>query len=403
MQLAGKKILLGVSGSISAYKAAELTRLFVKEGVDVQVVMTQSAKDFVTPLTLSTLSGKPVLSNFSNPESGQWNNHVELGAWCDLMLIAPMSAHTGAKLANGYCEDLLSAIYLSAKCPVFLAPAMDHDMFLHPSTQSNIAALARNGNIIIGPEHGFLASGLTGIGRLTEPVDILGFISNYLRYQNSCKGQKVLVSAGPTREAIDPVRYISNHSSGKMGLAIARAFLKRGAEVELVVGPGVEMEERPGLNVHRVISADDMYDICTAVFQKVQIAVMAAAVSDFKPAKAHISKIKKSGKDTSIEPLELVQNKDILAELGRKKQPGQLLVGFALETDNELTNAITKFESKNLDLIVLNSLRDDGAGFGTDTNLVTLLDKSKIPNKLPLKPKSEVADDIVNYITENIF
>jgi phosphopantothenoylcysteine decarboxylase/phosphopantothenate--cysteine ligase len=399
MELSGKKILLGVSGSISAYKSAELVRLFTRKGAEVQVVMTQSAKDFVTPLTLSTLSNKPVLSRFSDPESGQWNNHVDLGLWPDVILIAPLSAHTAAKLASGFCEDLLSAIFLSAKCPVFLAPAMDHDMFEHAATQSNLRQLSNLGCHVIGPAFGSLASGLVGNGRLTEPIDIYNIISNYLKYQNSLRGKRALVSAGPTREAIDAVRFVSNHSSGKMGVAIANELQSRGCVVDLVCGPGVKAHVNPQIQVHKVVDAAQMHDTCMDLFPGSEITVMAAAVADFTPVNPVSHKIKKQSTPESLFKVEFIPTKDILASMGKSKREGQTLVGFALETDHELDHARLKLENKNLDLIVLNSLRDEGAGFEVETNKVTLLNKNGEQFVLPLKTKKEVAIDIVNHLS----
>lgn len=399
MELSGKKILLGVSGSISAYKSAELVRLFSKNGADVQVVMTQSAKDFVTPLTLSTLSGKPVLSRFNDPESGWWNNHVDLGMWADVILIAPLSAHTAAKLATGFCEDLLSAIFLSARCPVFLAPAMDHDMYEHPATQANLQQLSSHGCHIIGPAFGSLASGLIGNGRLTEPADIYAYVSNYLKYQNSLKGKRALVTAGPTREAIDAVRYVSNSSSGKMGVAIANELQARGCRVDLVCGPGVKVPVHHQIIVHPVIDAAQMHEACMQLFPGSDITVMAAAVADFTPAKPVAHKIKKQSDPDALSLVEFMPTMDILAAMGNSKKEGQTLVGFALETDQALEHAQLKLQSKNLDLIVLNSLRDDGAGFEVETNKVTLLNKNGEQIELPLKPKKEVAIDIVNHLS----
>jgi len=395
MRLPGKKILLGVTGSIAAYKAAEITRILIKEGAEVQVVMTASAHDFITPLTLATLSKRPVLTVFSDPVSGTWNNHVELGMWADALLIAPISAHTLAKLASGYCEDLLSAVYLSARCPVFLAPAMDLDMFAHKATSDNISKLVSFGNLMIGPEEGELASGLSGEGRLTEPEDICEYLIKFLNASPAISGKKILVTAGPTREAIDPVRYISNHSSGKMGLALALEFATRGANVTLVAGPGVKIPAHKNITGISIVSAKEMYEKCLEIFPVCDITVMAAAVADFTPAGYENQKIKK--KD-HIEAIQLVPTKDILAEMGRQKKQNQFLAGFALETNNEIENAKTKLHSKNLDLIVLNSLGDPGAGFNTDTNKITIIGKNSEIKSYGLKSKKKVAADIADAI-----
>lgn len=402
MQLSGTKILFGVSGSISAYKAADIVRLLSKNGAEVQVVMTSAARDFITPLTLSTLSGKPVLSRFNDPESGQWNNHVELGLWADLMLIAPLSAHTAAKLASGFCEDLLAATYLSARCPVLLAPAMDHDMFQHAATQSNLNKLKMAGCHIIGPEFGELASGLIGQGRLTEPIDIYYYIVNYLKNRNSLNGKRALVSAGPTREAIDAVRYVSNSSTGKMGVAIANELNARGCLVDLVCGPGVTEQIHHGVSVHNVVTASQMHTVCMELFQKTDLSIMAAAVADYAPSNPVTHKIKKEGGSEALTKVEFKPTTDILAEMGKHKKSDQFLVGFALESDHEESNAQHKLQSKNLDLIILNSLRDEGAGFGTDTNKVTMFSNSGEILPLPLQSKKSVAVEVVNFITSKM-
>ncbi len=396
MKLQGRKILLGVTGSIAAYKSAFLTRLLVSQGAEVQVVMTESAYDFITPLTLSTLSAKPVLSRFSDPVSGVWNNHVDLGIWADAILIAPATANTIAKLAHGQCDDLLLAICLSARCPVYCAPAMDLDMFAHPSTFDNISRLLSLGYRMIGPESGELASGLTGNGRMTEPEDIAEVLSRYLSPDKEIAGKKVLVTAGPTREAIDPVRYISNHSSGKMGVAIAEEMALRGAKVTLVCGPGVSLPRKGGVLIEQVVNAAEMRDTCFRLFADADITIMAAAVADYTPAAPDNLKIKKKTESLSIE---LSKTTDILASLGERKTAQQFLAGFALETDHELENAIDKLKRKNLDLIVLNSLRDEGAGFGSDLNKVTIIEKNNNITPYSLKPKHEVAADIVNKIS----
>ena len=399
MHLSGTKILFGVSGSISAYKAADIVRLFCKNGADVQVVMTTAARDFITPLTLSTLSGKPVLTRFNDPESGLWNNHVELGLWADLMLIAPLSAHTAAKLASGFCEDLLAATYLSARCPVFVAPAMDHDMYQHAATQSNLSKLKDAGCNIIGPEFGELASGLIGQGRLTEPIDIYNHILNYLKYKNSLNGKRAIVSAGPTREAIDAVRYVSNSSTGKMGVAIANELHARGCKVDLVCGPGVTEPIHHGIAIHNVVTASQMHATCMELFPKADLSIMAAAVADYAPSNPVSHKIKKEAGREALTSVDFIPTKDILAEMGSHKKTNQFLVGFALESDNEVTNATQKLQNKNLDLIILNSLRDEGAGFGTDTNKVTLISQSDEILPLPLQSKKSVANEVVSFIT----
>ncbi|MGR6086703.1 MAG: bifunctional phosphopantothenoylcysteine decarboxylase/phosphopantothenate--cysteine ligase CoaBC [Arcticibacter sp.] len=402
MQLSGTKILFGVSGSISAYKAADIVRLLSKNGAEVQVVMTSAARDFITPLTLSTLSGKPVLTKFNDPESGWWNNHVELGLWADLMLIAPLSAHTAAKLASGFCEDLLAATYLSARCPVFIAPAMDHDMFQHAATQSNLNKLKEAGCHIIGPEFGELASGLIGQGRLTEPIDIYNHIVNYLKYKNSLNGKRALVSAGPTREAIDAVRYVSNSSTGKMGVAIANELHARGCMVDLVCGPGVTESIHHGVAIHNVVTASQMHTTCMELFSKADLSIMAAAVADYTPSSPASHKIKKESGSEALSTVEFKPTTDILAEMGRHKNTSQFLVGFALESDNEESNAKQKLQNKNLDLIILNSLRDEGAGFGTNTNKVTMISKSGEILPLPLQSKKSVAGELVSFITSKM-
>lgn len=395
MRLFKKRILLGVTGSIAAYKSAELVRLLIKEGAEVQVIMTESAHDFVTPLTLGTLSKNPVLTHFSEPASGTWNNHVALGLWADAFIMAPVSANTLAKLAAGRCDDLLSAIYLSARCPVFLAPAMDLDMFAHPATSENILRLTSFGNRIIGPASGELASGLHGSGRMVEPDEICSFIIKTLSPDPVLTGKKILVSAGPTREPIDPVRYISNHSSGKMGVALAEELALRGADITLIAGPGVTRPKNRSINVIYVTTAAQMFDSCIDEFKNSDIAIMAAAVADYTPVVAADQKIKK---DSGQFNLELTATKDILAQMGKMKNGNQLLIGFALETENELKNAVGKLERKNLDLIILNSMNDKGAGFNSDTNKITIIDKNKVTSNFDLKQKSEVASDIADKI-----
>jgi phosphopantothenoylcysteine decarboxylase / phosphopantothenate---cysteine ligase len=398
--LSGKKILLGVTGSIAAYKSALLIRLLVKQGVQVKVIMTSSAAEFITPLTLSVLSKNPVLIEMSD-SSGNWNNHVELGLWADAMVIAPASANTIAKFSSGLCDNLLTTTYLSARCPVLIAPAMDLDMWKHPTTQSNIEKVKSYGNIIIPVNAGELASGLSGEGRMSEPEEIMEFLQQYFSAGKSVagkklKGKKVLITAGPTVEAIDPVRFISNHSTGKMGFALAEAFLKEGADVMMVKGPTPTELNVHGIRTVSVTNAFQMHDETIIRAKDADIIVMAAAVADYTPEQISSSKIKKQ-KGTDLE-IRLVKTPDILKDLGERKKHGQILVGFALETDNEIDNALDKLNNKNLDLIVLNSLQDKGAGFGHDTNRITIIDKKRKPRYYELKSKSEVAVDIINEI-----
>ena len=393
--LKGKHIILGVTGSIAAYKAATLTRLLVKEGASVNVVMTPLAKEFITPLTMATLSKSPIMVDFYNPENGDWNSHVDLGLWADLYLIAPASANTIGKMAGGIADNLLLTTYLSAKCPVMVAPAMDLDMYKHPVTQRNLKVLQSFGNIIIEPESGELASGLIGKGRMEEPERIVAFIADYFARQEDFKGKKVVVTAGPTYEKIDPVRFIGNYSSGKMGLAIAEEFAGRGAEVVLVCGPVNLKTSHPAIRRVDVESAAQMYEVTSKEFVNSDVAVLSAAVADFTPKEKADHKIKR-GKDDLL--LELLPTKDIAAELGRIKTASQLLVGFALETNDEEVNALSKMQRKNLDMIVLNSLNDKGAGFSVDTNKVTILDKAGDKTVYELKTKVEVAKDIVDQI-----
>lgn len=394
--LQGKKIIVGVCGSIAAYKSALLIRLLVKSGAEVKVVMTNSALDFITPLTLSTLSKNPVYTKFSDKDTGEWTNHVDLGLWADLIIIAPASANTIAKMANGYCDNLLQATYLSAKCPVFIAPAMDLDMFAHKSTQANLRKLNEYGDKIISPTSGELASGLVGEGRMEEPEvihdKILGYFNN-----GKLKGKKVLVTAGPTFEAIDPVRFIGNHSTGKMGYAIAQAAANEGANVTVVSGPTNLHIADSRIQVINVTSADEMYAECKKQYPKTDICILSAAVADYKPKTKADHKIKKNSDSIS---LDLVKTHDIATELGKLKKQGQVNVGFALETENENSNAEGKLKSKNFDLIVLNSLNDKGAGFGHDTNKITIIDKNNKSKAFTLKSKQEVASDIINFIID---
>jgi len=397
--LTNKNILLGVCGSIASYKSATLVRLLVKAGANVQVVMTKDACNFITPLTLSTLSKNPVFSNYFDPETGSWNNHVELGLWADLMIIAPASANTLAKLANGLCDNLLSAAYLSAKCPVYFAPAMDLDMWKHPATQKNISSLIGFGNTMIQPGYGELASGLTGEGRMAEPEAILKFLNDELKKKLSLKGKNALVTAGPTYEAIDPVRFIGNHSSGKMGFAIAEELAALGASVVLVAGPTVLRLNNQEIKRIDVTSAAEMLEAVLNNFSESDISILSAAVADYRPKDISPYKIKK---DNSEFQIELIRTPDILATLGKEKKPGQILVGFALETNNEEENAIKKLEKKNLDFIVLNSLRDDGAGFKNDSNKITIIDRKLNKEIFDLKPKTEVATDICKKVLDLI-
>lgn len=396
--LQGKKIVLGISGSIAAYKSAVLTRLLVKAGAEVKVVMTDSAKTFITTLTLSTLSKNPALSEFIKDESGQWNNHVDLGLWADAMIIAPASANTIAKMASGRCDNLLMAVYLSARCPVFLAPAMDLDMLQHDATKENLKKIASFGNRILDPAFGELASGLVGTGRMAEPEEIVAELEEFFTNNNALKGKNVLVTAGPTYEAIDPVRFIGNHSTGKMGYAIAERLANLGAHVTLVSGPTAMHTSNPQVSVKKVMSAEEMYEACVAVFPQTDIAVLAAAVADYRPTVKADQKIKKKDENLTIE---LTKTRDIAASLGKIKQK-QVVVGFALETEHEQDNALKKLESKNFDLIVLNSLNDAGAGFGHDTNKITMIDRSGSVKKFDLKSKKEVARDIVSAILEKV-
>ncbi len=395
MSLRGKHVLLGVCGSIAAYKSAHLTRLLVKAGAEVQVVMTPDATNFITPLTLSTLSGKPVLVDYFNPSSGEWHNHVHLALAADAVVVAPASANTVAKFAQGLCDNLLCAIYLSAKSPVFVAPAMDLDMWQHGSTRANMDRLRAFGNHIIPPGDGELASGLSGEGRLAEPEEIVGLLAVHFSAPQPLDGKKVLVTAGPTHEAIDPVRYIGNHSSGKMGYALASRLVNLGADVTLVSGP-TALAAPKGAQMVRVTSAAEMLDACQTHFFDADITVMSAAVADFTPKQVANQKIKK-GDERQLD-IELVKTTDILAALGQQKREGQILVGFALETDEGVASAQDKLRRKNLDFIVLNSTRDKGAGFAGDSNKITIIGPDNAIERFDLKPKAEVASDICSRI-----
>ncbi|MBL0032398.1 MAG: bifunctional phosphopantothenoylcysteine decarboxylase/phosphopantothenate--cysteine ligase CoaBC [Bacteroidetes bacterium] len=395
----GKKILLGITGSIAAYKSALLVRLLVKAGAEVKVVMTKAAIDFITPLTLSTLSKNPVYSEYANQETGEWSNHVELGLWADAFVIAPASANTISKMANGVCDNLLLAVYLSAKCKVFFAPAMDLDMHKHPATQENIARLVSFGNQLISATSGELASGLHGEGRMEEPELIIDALEKYFNADLPLKGKKALVTAGPTFEAIDPVRFIGNRSSGKMGYAIAEELATQGADVLLVSGPGNLSVINSRITRVDIESAEEMLNACMKDFSEKDIIVMSAAVADYKPADVASEKLKKKNNEL---PLPLIPTQDILALMGEKKGKNQFIVGFALETENELENAKGKLQKKNLDLVVLNSLKDEGAGFNHDTNKITIIDKKGSEYNFGLKSKQEVAKDLVNLIITNI-
>ncbi|MEM7107556.1 MAG: bifunctional phosphopantothenoylcysteine decarboxylase/phosphopantothenate--cysteine ligase CoaBC [Bacteroidota bacterium] len=397
--LQGKRIVLGVCGSIAAYKAAHLTRLLIKAGAEVQIIMTASAFEFITPLTLATLSKNPVLKEFVKDNTGTWNNHVELGLWADLLLIAPASANTISKMAHGQCDNLLLATYLSAKCPVWVAPAMDLDMYIHPATSNNLTTLESFGNHIIKAEYGELASGIIGEGRLAEPEHIVEVVGENFRKSAPLSGKKILITAGPTHEAIDPVRFIGNNSSGKMGYAIAEEAARNGAQVHLVSGPSAEKVSHPNIVLEKVNSAEEMYKACMNQFESTNVSVLAAAVADYKPATIAAQKIKKQADSLKFE---LIKTRDIAAELGAKKTEEQLIVGFALETEDEIENAKKKIKTKNFDLIVLNSLNHNGAGFGYDTNKISILDKENNQQDFQLKSKKEVAKDIVDAIIKKI-
>lgn len=392
----GEKIVIGVTGGIAAYKTAYLIREFIKAGAEVKVLMTEAAKEFITPLTLATLSKNPVLINFFNPENGDWNSHVDLGLWADAMIIAPATANTIAKMNHGIADNLLLTSYLSAKCPVFFAPAMDLDMYQHPATKQNIADLIKRGHICIDADSGELASGLIGKGRMAEPTEIYKIVASFFNRTQSLSGKNVLITAGPTHEPIDPVRFISNYSSGKMGYALAEECRDRGANVTLISGP-VSIEKPSGMNVVEITSAKQMFEACINNFPETDIAIMNAAVADFTPAKTSDKKIKRKGDDMIIE---LKPTKDIAAELGKQKKDNQILIGFALETDNEEKNAAGKLVKKNLDFIVLNSLQDKGAGFEHDTNKISIVYKDNNIKKFELKSKAEVATDIVDEIEQ---
>ena len=399
--LTGKKILLGITGSIAAYKIPLLVRLLKKDGAEVRVVMTPSARDFVTPLTLSTLSGNPVLTYGFDEKTGKWDSHVELGLWADLMVVAPASANTMAKMAYGMADNYLLTVCLSAKCPIMFAPAMDLDMYKHQATQQNIKTLIERGCIFVAPSSGELASGLCGEGRMEEPQKIYERIKAFFQTKRNFTGKKVLITAGPTYEAIDPVRFIGNHSSGLMGVEIARAFADQGAEVTLVLGPSNISPNRNNINVLPVTSAKEMYDAVMTFFPKTDIAVLSAAVADFRPETAADQKIKKNPETDSL-ILKLVKTDDILKSVGSKKTENQVVVGFALETENGLDNAKKKLHTKNIDLIVLNEMNESGVGFKTKTNKVSIITKDDKVTEFELKPKNEVALDVLEAIYQYI-
>ncbi len=398
--LSGKKVLLAISAGIAAYKTANLVRLFIKSGAEVKVIMTPASKDFITPLTLSTLSKNPVSSTFYDKEDENelWNNHVDLGLWADVMLVAPATANTLSKMANGICDNLLLATYLSAKCPVYFAPAMDLDMYQHPSTKTSLERLQSFGNLLIPATSGELASGLVGEGRMAEPEDIVSFIEKEIHSKLPLKGKKVLITAGPTYESIDPVRFIGNHSSGKMGFEIAKRAANLGAEVILISGPSSQQVQHSFIHRVDVTSAKEMYQAAHQYYKESDIAILSAAVADYKPKNTATQKIKKTASTLEIA---LEPTKDILASLGALKKQ-QFLVGFALETTNEIENAKGKLKRKNLDMIVLNSLQDKGAGFATNTNKITVIDAEMNQTPFDLKSKPEVAVDILNEILKRI-
>lgn len=397
--LENKKIVLGITGGIAAYKACNLARLLIKKGAEVQVVMTPSAKEFITPLTLSTLTHKPVVSEFFDRRDGSWHSHVDIGLWADAMIVAPATASSIGKMANGIADNMLVTTYLSMKAPVFVAPAMDLDMYAHPSTRQNIQRLVAYGNHIIEPGTGFLASKLEGKGRMEEPEKIVEVLEQYFAKQQRLSGKKVLITAGPTYEKIDPVRFVGNYSSGKMGFALAEACALQGAEVTLVSGPVMLQTKHPAIRRIDVESAQEMYDAATSHFPEADITILSAAVADFTPETTADKKIKRKGDELV---LNLRPTQDIAAALGTLKKDNQLLVGFALETDNEVQNAQSKMERKNLDFIVLNSLQDKGAGFRVDTNKITILDRQQGTTAYDVKTKQEVAEDIVEYIVRKL-
>lgn len=393
--LKGKKILIGITGGIAAYKIPFLIRLLIKEEAEVKVIMTAESCNFITPLTISTLSQNPVSIEPFNPENGTWHSHIELGSWGDAFVIAPLTANTMAKMAHGITDNLLLATYLAARCPVFYAPSMDVDMYNHKTTQENISTLQSHGNILIAPHAGELASGLTGMGRLEEPENIVQILNAYFIKEQSFAGKKVLISSGPTVEPIDPVRYISNHSTGKMGYALAMEAAYRGASVTFVSGPVEKYPQHPSISIHKISTADEMYTECIQHYQQADIIIMAAAVADYSPLNPETKKIKKNDDQVFIE---LKKTKDILSEIGKQKNSGQVLIGFALETNNEIENAVSKLVSKNLDYIILNSLNEKGSGFGFATNKISIIDRNREVSNFELKSKKDVAVDIFNFL-----
>ena len=394
--LKGKHIVLGITGGIAAYKSVTLLRLLVKAGCEVQVVITPNGKEFITPVTLSALSGRPVVSEFFSANTGEWHSHVDLGLWADAMVIAPATASTIAKMANGVADNMLITTYLSARAPVFVAPAMDLDMMAHPSTTRNISLLQSYGNHIIEPAEGELASHLCGKGRMEEPENIVAVLEHFFSKEKDMTGKNVLVTAGPTHEPIDPVRFIGNYSSGKMGYAIAEEAARRGAKVTIVSGPVEITANHPGITVIPVTTAREMHKASLEMFPTADIAIMAAAVADYAPEKTETKKIKRE--ENGIDTIKLVKNPDIAAALGAVKKEGQKIIGFALETDNEFANAVAKMGRKNLDAIVLNSLRDNGAGFAVDTNKITIITRAGESHPYELKSKKEVATDIIDFV-----
>lgn len=397
--LQGKHIVLGISGSIAAYKAAVLTRLFIREGAEVQIVITPAGKEFITPITLSALSSRPVISEFFSGRDGTWNSHVDIGLWADAMVIAPATAATIGKMAHGIADNMLLTTYLSMKAPVFVAPAMDLDMFAHPTTTENLDLLARRGNFIIEPQSGFLASHLVGKGRMEEPERIIAALEDFFSSELDYQGKRIVLTAGPTHEAIDPVRFIGNHSTGRMGIALANDFHRRGAEVHLVLGPS-NLHPTQGVQVHNVTTAEEMLDATEALIDDADIAIFAAAVADYRPSVRYTDKIKREGQE--FLELELIRNPDIAALLGARKRVDQFFVGFALESTAGLEEAQRKMEKKHFDAIVLNSLQDPGAGFAHETNKVTLFDREGTIEAYELKSKEAVARDIANFILQRI-
>ena len=397
--LQGKHIVLGISGSIAAYKAAVLTRLFIREGAEVQIVITPAGKEFITPITLSALSSRPVISEFFSGRDGTWNSHVDIGLWADAMVIAPATAATIGKMAHGIADNMLLTTYLSMKAPVFVAPAMDLDMFAHPTTTENLDLLARRGNFIIEPQSGFLASHLVGKGRMEEPERIIAALEDFFSSELDYQGKRIVLTAGPTHEAIDPVRFIGNHSTGRMGIALANEFHRRGAEVHLVLGPS-NLHPTQGVQVHNVTTAEEMLDATEALIYDADIAIFAAAVADYRPSVRYTDKIKREGQE--FLELELIRNPDIAALLGARKRVDQFFVGFALESTAGLEEAQRKMEKKHFDAIVLNSLQDPGAGFAHETNKVTLFDREGTIEAYELKSKEAVARDIANFILQRI-